>query len=152
MTNAQRQKSYHDRKRQERKRQQITYRETASSLQEAEQELNRLEYILSLQETDEIYKQLKAENDRVKNSNYRENRKLRDENHTLKMSELDLRRQLTVAESIATHHSTLNDADRRTLVKLLGMLGSQYDGEVVNVARHIEKLRQRIDKSWDGII
>src|SRR6266481_3869282 len=93
MTNAQRQKSYHDRKRQERKRQQITYRETASSLQEAEQELNRLEYILSLQETDEIYKQLKAENDRVKNSNYRlmvENRKLRDENHTLKMSELDL--------------------------------------------------------------
>jgi hypothetical protein len=46
----------------------------------------------------------------------------------------------------------LSDDDRLMLVKLLGMLGSDHDGEVVNAARQIEKLRRQIGLTWDELI
>jgi transposase len=48
--------------------------------------------------------------------------------------------------------SRLSQNDRRVLVKLLGMLGSQHEGEVANAARKIEELRRRVDFMWDDVI
>ena len=41
---------------------------------------------------------------------------------------------------------------RRVLVKSLGMLGSDQDGEVLNAARLIEKHRRRLNAAWDELI
>jgi uncharacterized membrane protein YqiK len=38
----------------------------------------------------------------------------------------------------------IGDADRDTLVKVLGMLGSDQDGEVLNAARTAERLRRKL--------
>jgi hypothetical protein len=42
--------------------------------------------------------------------------------------------------------------DRARLVKVLGMLGSDRDGEVLNAARHAEQLRRKLNASWDELI
>lgn len=42
--------------------------------------------------------------------------------------------------------------DRDRLVKLLGMLGSDQDGECVNAAHKAEKLRKKIGLTWDDLI
>lgn len=41
-----------------------------------------------------------------------------------------------------------NDIDYQRLGKLLGMLGSQHPGEVVNAAAAAEKLRREAGRSW----
>jgi hypothetical protein len=41
---------------------------------------------------------------------------------------------------------------RDTLVKALGMLGSDSDGEVLNAARVAEKQRRKLGLTWDDII
>lgn len=46
----------------------------------------------------------------------------------------------------------INDAVRRKLVKALGMLGSDHDGEVLNAARVVEACRRRIGATWDQLI
>jgi hypothetical protein len=43
-----------------------------------------------------------------------------------------------------------NDRDR--LIKLLGMLGSHFDGEVVNAARLIHKLVRNRQLEWNDLI
>lgn len=39
-----------------------------------------------------------------------------------------------------------------TLVKALGMLGSEHDGEVLAAARMVEKVRRKLGVTWDQII
>jgi hypothetical protein len=46
----------------------------------------------------------------------------------------------------------IGDADRNTLVKVLGMLGSDHDGEILNAARSAERLRRKLGVSWDDLI
>lgn len=42
--------------------------------------------------------------------------------------------------------------DRDLLVKMLGRLGSDQSGEVLNAARMIETLRRKLDFQWDDLI
>ena len=37
------------------------------------------------------------------------------------------------------------------LIRLLGMLGSQHDGEVLSAARMVERCRKKLNKSWPEI-
>jgi hypothetical protein len=46
----------------------------------------------------------------------------------------------------------IHSGDRTLLVKALGMLGSDQDGEVLNAARMAEKLRRKLGMSWDKLI
>jgi hypothetical protein len=46
----------------------------------------------------------------------------------------------------------LGQLDRDRLVKLLGMLGSAHDREILNAARAAEKLRREAGKSWPEIL
>ena len=51
--------------------------------------------------------------------------------------------------SIATN---VESEDREMLIKLLGLLGTDQDGECVNAARKVEKLRKKIGLTWDELI
>jgi hypothetical protein len=42
--------------------------------------------------------------------------------------------------------------DRDRLVKLLGMLGSAHDGEVLNAARHIDAMMRASGREWDKLL
>ena len=42
--------------------------------------------------------------------------------------------------------------DRARLVKLLGMLGSAHDGEVLNAARHIDAMLRASGGDWDKLL
>ncbi|MDB5360016.1 MAG: hypothetical protein JWO51_1313 [Rhodospirillales bacterium] len=42
--------------------------------------------------------------------------------------------------------------DRERLIKLLGMLGSVHDGEVLNAARHIEAMVRASGGDWDKLL
>ena len=42
--------------------------------------------------------------------------------------------------------------DRERLVKLLGMLGSAHDGEVLNAARHIDAMVRASGRDWDRLL
>jgi hypothetical protein len=42
--------------------------------------------------------------------------------------------------------------DRARLVKLLGMLGSAHDGEVLNAARHIDAMVRAGGRDWDTLL
>jgi hypothetical protein len=46
----------------------------------------------------------------------------------------------------------IHSGPRTQLVKVLGMLGSERDGEVLNAARHAERLRRKLNASWDELI
>lgn len=46
----------------------------------------------------------------------------------------------------------INAAQRDTLVKCLGMLGSDHAPERDNAATHVERLRKKIGTSWDDLI
>ena len=41
---------------------------------------------------------------------------------------------------------------RERLVKALGMLGSDHDGEALNAARCVEKCRRSLNMTWDELI
>lgn len=38
------------------------------------------------------------------------------------------------------------------LARVLGMMGSEHDGEALNAARAAEKIRKEMDKSWQSLI
>lgn len=38
------------------------------------------------------------------------------------------------------------------LAAVLGMMGSKHDGEVLNAARHAERLRGKMDKTWGQLL
>lgn len=42
--------------------------------------------------------------------------------------------------------------EEQTLIKLLGMLGSEHDGEVLNAARQIERKRRQMGKTWEELL
>jgi DNA-binding PadR family transcriptional regulator len=42
--------------------------------------------------------------------------------------------------------------ERDVLVKILGMLGSEHDGEALAAARNAEKLRSKLGLGWDQIV
>lgn len=42
--------------------------------------------------------------------------------------------------------------DRGRLIKLLGMLGSAHDGEVLNAARHIDAMVRASGSDWDKLL
>jgi len=42
--------------------------------------------------------------------------------------------------------------DRERLIKLLGMLGSSHDGEVLNAARHIDAMVRAGARDWDQLL
>jgi hypothetical protein len=46
----------------------------------------------------------------------------------------------------------IHSGDRTLLVKALGMLGSDQDGEVLNAARMAEKLRRKLGMSWEELL
>jgi hypothetical protein len=46
----------------------------------------------------------------------------------------------------------LGEHDRSTLVRVLGMLGSSSDNEVLVAGRKAEALRQRLGLTWDDLI
>jgi hypothetical protein len=48
--------------------------------------------------------------------------------------------------------SGITGADHDKLVKILGMLGSSHDGEVLAAARKAEEERKRLNTSWDQLI
>jgi hypothetical protein len=48
--------------------------------------------------------------------------------------------------------STLAEADRDRLTRLLGMLGSSFDGEVANAGRAADKLVRAAGLTWPDII
>ena len=52
----------------------------------------------------------------------------------------------------STKQTRLSKPDRSTLVKTLGMLGSDHDPEVVNAARAAEKVRKRYELMWGDLI
>jgi hypothetical protein len=47
---------------------------------------------------------------------------------------------------------TISDTPRDVLVKTLGMLGSDHDGEIVNAARAAEKQRRKLGLTWDQLL
>jgi hypothetical protein len=47
---------------------------------------------------------------------------------------------------------TLAPADRNKLVKLLGMLGSDHDGEVINAGRAASRLVRKLGLTMDEIV
>jgi hypothetical protein len=46
----------------------------------------------------------------------------------------------------------LDRATRIKLTKMLGLLGSEHDGEVLNAARQVERLRTEIGATWADLI
>lgn len=46
----------------------------------------------------------------------------------------------------------IHSSDRTQLVKILGMLGSDRDGEVLNAGRHAERLRRKLNMSWHELV
>ena len=44
----------------------------------------------------------------------------------------------------------MNDLNR--LAQVLGMLGSQHDGEVLNAARQAERIRRSLDRPWSDLV
>jgi hypothetical protein len=56
------------------------------------------------------------------------------------------------AQAAAKTMSALPQAIRLQLSKILGMLGSLHDGEVVNAARQAERLRQKFKIQWSEIV
>jgi hypothetical protein len=46
----------------------------------------------------------------------------------------------------------MDEPTRERLAKLLGMLGSSHDGEVLNAARAAEQLRRKANLTWDDIL
>lgn len=46
----------------------------------------------------------------------------------------------------------LSSHDRSRLAKLLGMLGSNFDGEVVNAARAADRLIKNAGETWESVI
>jgi hypothetical protein len=48
--------------------------------------------------------------------------------------------------------SALPDADRDRLTRLLGMLGSDFDGEVANAGRLADRLVRAAGLTWDDIV
>jgi predicted Zn-ribbon and HTH transcriptional regulator len=56
----------------------------------------------------------------------------------------------SVREEIAALNAETTEKDR--LAKLLGMLGSHYDGEVLSAARLVEAERKHIGKTWADIL
>jgi len=147
-----RQRAYDARQREKRRRQEEEHRETYNALQEVQREVSTLEYRIQLQDEEEIHKQLRAENDRLKTKNYKlnaDNRKLRDEVHNLKICEIELRREILMLKE--GKYTKLKETERSTLVKLLGVLGSNFGDRDV-AAIKIGELRKRIDKAWDDIL
>jgi hypothetical protein len=49
-------------------------------------------------------------------------------------------------------NAILPPVERKRLSKLLGLLASDYDGEVLSAAKHASKLVQSVGMSWDEII
>jgi hypothetical protein len=45
----------------------------------------------------------------------------------------------------------IDQADREKLVKILGMMGSDHDGEALNAARQAEQIRRRLGLTWEQI-
>src|SRR5947209_2773522 len=46
----------------------------------------------------------------------------------------------------------MSERDRRKLAKLLGLLGSDHDGEALAAARQAEGLRRRAGVSWSDVL
>jgi hypothetical protein len=46
----------------------------------------------------------------------------------------------------------LHSGPRELLIKALGMLGSNQDGEVLNAARKAEELRRKLDMTWEELV
>lgn len=46
----------------------------------------------------------------------------------------------------------LSEQDRQRLVGILGMLGSEHDGERANAARKAEQLRRKSGATWDELL
>jgi hypothetical protein len=46
----------------------------------------------------------------------------------------------------------MTDDERKRVVQLLGMLGSDFDGEVLNAARCLENFRSRCNVSWQQLM
>ena len=62
------------------------------------------------------------------------------------------RAKAQAASSGASVAANVEAEDRDRLVKLLGMLGSDQDGECVSAARKAEKLRKRLGLTWNDLI
>jgi hypothetical protein len=48
--------------------------------------------------------------------------------------------------------ASIHSSDRNKMVKALGMLGSDHDGEILNAARMVERLRCKLNTTWDLLI
>lgn len=46
----------------------------------------------------------------------------------------------------------LSEQDRQRLASILGMLGSEHDGERASAARKAEQLRRKADATWDELL
>jgi hypothetical protein len=56
------------------------------------------------------------------------------------------------AFGVKTAKKKIHSGPRELLVKALGMLGSDHDGERANAARFVENLRARLGMTWDELI
>ncbi len=55
-------------------------------------------------------------------------------------------------EPQASRPRTMDVSVRNTIVKALGMLGSEHDGEVLNAARAAENQRRKLGLTWDQLL
>ena len=46
----------------------------------------------------------------------------------------------------------LTPAERKRLAQLLGLLGSDHTGEIINAAKHAHKLVQSTGSTWDEVL
>jgi hypothetical protein len=62
------------------------------------------------------------------------------------------RRRSAPAERITLNRPSVSPRSRDQLVKMLGMLGSDHDGECSNAARMAEAVRKSVGLTWDDLI
>lgn len=126
MTNAEKQSNYRKRLEEKEKERAINGMNVSTQLVNSFAKIRQLEYLLKENE-----KELE------------EMERLKKDNEDLHADNIILKRQ----QFVIAHMYKLDKNDRNRLIKLLGMLGSEYEGERSNATAQIERLYEKIDKS-----
>jgi hypothetical protein len=80
-------------------------------------------------------------------------RQSREQAKQRKRQEERAQREEDARRAAAFDRQTLPRAgDRGKLAKILAMLSSTHDGEVLAAARRAERLRKQMDMSWEGLL
>jgi hypothetical protein len=95
----------------------------------------------------------RAEAERAKHERKKAEADARRAREETKRAREEMRREAFSAMFGGGHRKReIHSSDRTLLVKVLGMLGSERDGEVLNAARKAESLRKKLATTWDELI